>query len=85
MFFGRSSRIRTYDLCLPKAALYQAELYSVSCFSSCREGMLGVSSGSRRMGIIRKTHALASPAVGPSCPQFWRSTASRASSAMLLR
>ncbi len=27
-FFGRSSRIRTYDLCLPKAALYQAELYS---------------------------------------------------------
>ena len=25
---GRSSRIRTYDLCLPKAALYQAELYS---------------------------------------------------------
>ena len=27
-FYGRSSRIRTYDLCLPKAALYQAELYS---------------------------------------------------------
>ena len=27
-FRGRSSRIRTYDLCLPKAALYQAELYS---------------------------------------------------------
>lgn len=27
-FSGRNSRIRTYDLCLPKAALYQAELYS---------------------------------------------------------
>ena len=30
-FFGRNSRIRTYDLCLPKAALYQAELYSEGC------------------------------------------------------
>lgn len=28
---GRNSRIRTYDLCLPKAALYQAELYSEGC------------------------------------------------------
>ena len=28
LVFGRSSRIRTYDPCLPKTVLYQAELYS---------------------------------------------------------
>ena len=28
LVFGRSSRIRTYDPCLPKTVLYQAELHS---------------------------------------------------------
>jgi hypothetical protein len=42
-------------------------------------------SWSRRMGIIRKTPGLASPWAGWGDAQFWRSTASRARSAMLSR
>lgn len=72
-FRGRSSRIRTYDLCLPKAALYQAELYSV------RVG------GADSTGLHYTHPRRARNPFASVLRQVWRSTARCASAAMLSR